>query len=184
MRFPGSNSESRRRSGSIGREVFQFAVTWIVFFGIYLLLTQDCSPPELVAGAAAAGLGAALLEGLAVINAQPIRFRISWLPRLLGQLPVAVLKDSARLLRFLWTYLVEGRKERMGAGQIVSRPFDPGHKECAGEAWTRQALVVLGICLPPNSFTIIVECPPDQVLVHELVPSGPDRSHRDPEWPL
>ena len=129
-------------------------------------------------------MAAVLLEGLALINAQPIRFRANWLPRLLGQLPIAVLKDCVRLIHYLGTCLAAGRREQMGAGRIVPRPFDPEHEERAGEAWTRQALVVLGICLPPNSFAIIVECPPDQVEVHDLLSSGPARSRRDPEWPL
>jgi hypothetical protein len=183
---PDPNSESRHRSGSLGRGIFQFAVTWAIFFGVYLLLTQDCSVPELLAGAAAAGLAAALLEGLALINARQFRFRASWFGRVLGQLPAAVLRDCVRLIRFLGTYLVTGRSERLGAGRIVSRPFDPEREERAGEARAREALVVLGICLPPNSFAIMVEDPPGRVLVHELVPSAQDRTrgHQDPEWPF
>jgi hypothetical protein len=180
----GSSAESRRQSSNLWRETFRFLVTWIVFFGVYLLLTQDGSLPELAAGGAAAGLAAVLLEGLRLINAQPFRVRASWLARLLRQVPLAVLSDCVRLIRFLGTYLVTDQRERLAAGQIISRPFDPEHEENPGEAWTRQALVVLGICLPPNSIAIIFEPSPDRLLVHELIPSGQAQGHQDPEWPF
>jgi hypothetical protein len=184
VRLSGSSSESRRRSGSLWREIFRFAVTWVIFSGVYLLLGEDCSPPELAAGSAAAGLAAALLEGLRLINAQPFRLRVSWLARLLRQVPLAALRDSVRLMRFLGTCLVTGQRERLAAGQIISRPFDPNHEDRPGEARARQVLVVLGISLPPNSFAVACEGPPDRLLVHELVPSGQAQNHRDPEWPL
>jgi hypothetical protein len=160
-------------------------VTWLLFFGVYLLLAQDCSPPELVAGSASAGLATSLLEGLRRVNAQPFRVRASWWPRLLRQVPITVLRDSVRLIRLLGTWPLGGRRrERSAAGQIVSRHFDSSHEERVGEARARQALVVLSISLPPNSFAIAVESPPDRLLVHELVPSRPAESYQDPEWPL
>lgn len=132
-------------------------------FVAWILLVDTIAVQELVLGAAAAGVAAAV--GFAVQRRGYIRFRprARWLlqtPRLAWN----VLVDCALLGQALWRRVV--RREAV-EGITIRVPFDYGDE--GGRDGARRALVNVSVSLTPNSFVIDIDPEAHSLLVHQLV---------------
>ena len=72
------------------------------------------------------------------------------------------------------------------AGRFRELPFDTETGSQPGEAAARQALVIAGISLAPNTFVVVVNEKPASgtLLAHQLVPSLEPPGRGDRLWPL
>lgn len=148
-------------------------VTWVLLFGLYLLLSGQASGEELVAAAlsAAAAVGSGLLVRR-FGGPRVYRFRAAWLTR------AAVPLKSLLLDLLLVGRVLLGAMVRRAAGGIILRqPFDD--RDDTPLAAARGALVVLGASFAPN--TVALGIAPRRLVLHRLQPRPPSP---DREWPV
>jgi multisubunit Na+/H+ antiporter MnhE subunit len=140
--------------------------TWALLFGVWMLLVDNDTLPELLAGAGAAALAAVGSELVRAQRIAQVRVRLSWLARVwkpLARIPL----DTAMVI---WALALElsGRRHRRGAFRAL-RFRAPGADP---EAVARRALAEALGSLAPNTFVIGVDTERELLLVHQLVPGG------------
>ncbi|HEX3445235.1 MAG TPA: Na+/H+ antiporter subunit E [Chthoniobacterales bacterium] len=144
--------------------------SWLILWGLYLLLAGAINPAELVFGAAVALISTAVFR--IAHHHSPAHFvAIKNCLRPLSRLPGKVFADCAIVLLAIWS-----RK----SGRFREIKFNPGNR--SNVSATRRALVVVGASLAPNSFVVRLSFERGTLLLHEFV-IRPDRT-RDEEWPL
>jgi multisubunit Na+/H+ antiporter MnhE subunit len=154
------------------RRLASWAVWWTLLFGLWLLLVGTVERLELIAGAAAAALGAAAAEAVRAQGLLRFRLERRWLAR--GWRPFArTVPDFALVTAALLRSLVRRRPVR---GKFRALPFPAGGTDAASAG--RRAFATVAGSLAPN--TLVVDVDPDEklILVHELEP------RRSPGGPL
>lgn len=134
---------------------------WVVAIGLWLVLSDRLTTPELLTGAGASALAATLAEVVRGQADRPLAFRLRWLRPALA-IPGQVAHDTWRAGVVLARTLV-GRPPVSG---LVEVPIDPDSAVLRDE--TALALLVAGRSAPPGS--IVVEADADRrvLVVHCL----------------
>lgn len=143
--------------------ILLFGAWWAAMFAAWFALVDTVAMPEIVLGAFAAAIAAAV--AVAVHRRGYIRFRprARWL-RQTPRLAWTVVADSALLAGALWRRVVHGEAVE---GRTLRIAFDHGGDN--GRDGARRALVNLSISLTPNSFVIDIDPEAHSLLVHQLV---------------
>jgi multisubunit Na+/H+ antiporter MnhE subunit len=136
-------------------------ISWILFLGIYLLLSGKADVSETVAGAAAATVAILLVALLRekfklTLMMKPIWFLLLW------RIPPAMISESWLLLKALVQRL---RGEEPDA-LLIEYPF-PGPDDEHHTA--RLAFMTFGVCITPNSYLVYYDRKNKRVLVRQLV---------------
>jgi multisubunit Na+/H+ antiporter MnhE subunit len=147
---------------------------WVVLFGLWLLLVDTLTYPEVLAGAVAAAIAA--FVALEVRLHSNVRFqpRLRWL-LLLGNVPGGILRDSATLAAVLWRRLVRGERPH-GAFRTLRFSACADNPESA--AWRAFATVTTSIT--PNTYVIGFDRERGIALIHQLVPDPPEKLRNTP----
>ncbi len=129
----------------------------------WMIIDDSIALAELLAGAGAAAIGAALVETAS--HQASVRFgvRLAWLPRALG-LPRQVLAETGVVFAALWRLVAHGQEPRSG---FVSEPARYGPDTPEGRL--RRALLVGARSLAPNTFVLGIDRERDVMVVHKLV---------------
>ncbi len=142
-------------------------VTWLVWWAVllafWIVLDWSVAPDELLAGAAAAAIGAFLAELAGHQAAIRLRVRAAWLVPAV-RLPAEVARDTVIVFAALWRRLARGEEPASGFRELPAR--------CGGDtaaAVTRRALLVGGRSLAPNSLVVGIDAGRDVMLIHQLV---------------
>jgi multisubunit Na+/H+ antiporter MnhE subunit len=164
----------RDNSNRLLRSVALFAAWWVAMFAAWIVLVDTLARPELVLGAAAAAVAAAIAFVVQRRGYMLFRPRPRWL-RQAPRLAWTVLVDSGLLGRALWLRIV--RREPV-EGTTIRVAFDYGGEN--GRDAARRALVNVSISLTPNSFVIDIDPEAHSLLVHQLVarPLDPVLEHQ------
>jgi len=137
-------------------------VTWALLFGVWMLLVDNDSRPEVIAGAVAAALAAAASELVRAQRIAEVRVRTRWLARAwrpLARIPLDVV--------IVLGALVHPRKARgsFRALRFRSAGDDP-------EAGAARALTEVLGSLAPNTYVVGVDTNRHLLIVQQLVPRG------------
>ncbi|HUA48389.1 MAG TPA: hypothetical protein VMA77_24335 [Solirubrobacteraceae bacterium] len=140
----------------------------VAFFAIYLLLADSVQTPELITGAVAAVLAAALATLLGNFRSVDVRVRPSML-RYAYRPFIALVTDSGRAVWALVQLLVLRRPVR---GRFrVARYTATGDRD---EAAARRVLTEWAGSLGANRYVIGIDPEREQLIVHEMIPArGP-----------
>jgi multisubunit Na+/H+ antiporter MnhE subunit len=157
--------EKRRRPAriSFSRRAGSWLNWWVLLMSFWVILDDSLDTDELLAGAAAAAIGAFLAELASYQAATRFRLRIDWASRALG-LPAQVARDTFIVFWALWRRLANGEEPRSG---FSTEPVRYGTQTADGK--TRRALLVGAMSLAPNSFALGLDPDRDEVVVHKLV---------------
>lgn len=140
----------------------------IVLFGLWMLLVDNLHEPELVTGAVAAVITAALGEVVFRARSEHVRITPGMLRRLHRPF-VLLVTDTVRVIGALGARLLLGR-EVTGCFRAVRYRATTPHAEDRG----RRILTEWGASLAANRYVVGVDVDEGYLLVHELVPaSGP-----------
>jgi multisubunit Na+/H+ antiporter MnhE subunit len=147
----------------IARRAGAWLAWWVLLMSFWVVLDNSIDTDELLAGAAAAALGAWLAE-FALHQAGPrVRMRIEWVIPALS-LPGDVARDTAIVFAALWRRLVRGEEPPSGFRQV---PVRYGGDTAEGE--TRRVLLVGGKSVAPNSFVLGLDAGRGLMVIHQLV---------------
>lgn len=155
------NGESRR--ARLARRAGVWLLWWLLLTSFWLIVDDSTAPDEVMAGAAAAVLGATLAELVTYQAGTRLRLRVRWLVLALG-LPGQVLKDTGIVFAALWRRLAHGEQPPSGFREI---PVRYGSDTVEGRA--RRALLVGGRSVAPNSFALGLDAEREVMVVHQLV---------------
>jgi len=159
---PPAGGQAVRRAGA-------WLVWWVLLMSFWVILDDSLATDELVAGAAAAALGATLAELAGHQSGLRLRIRAEWLTPV-GRLPVQVVRDTCIIFAALWRRVTRGQAPRSGFVAVRLRPPDDAADERSWrvlETWRRS--------VAPNSFALGIDQDRQVVIVHQLVRSGADR---------
>lgn len=164
----GASYEPRSGRATRAGGALAFAGWWAVLLGLWLALANRLSAQELVAGAAAASIGA----GAAVLvrAERPVlpRPRAAWLLELWRPL-LAIPGD-------LWTLgrgLVAALAGRTPGGEVQLVAFAAAE---GPEGAARRVLATIAHSIPPNSVVIGFDDEHGAIIVHRLAPADSERS--------
>jgi hypothetical protein len=129
----------------------------------WVVLDYSVATDELLAGAGAAALGAALAELAAEQARTRFRMRLRWLAPAL-RLPGDTVRDTMIVLAALGRRLLTGRQPNSGYREL---PVAYGDDTAAGQ--TRRALLIGGQSVAPNSFALGLDAERGVMVVHQLV---------------
>jgi len=159
----------RRPSGGVptAHRVRAWAVWWVLLMAFWVILGYSVATDELLAGAAAAALGALLAELAGHQAAARLRIRAGWVPRALS-LPGQVARDTMIVFTALWRRLAHGTQPASGFREMPVRYGDD-----TVEGRTRRLLLIGARSVAPNSFALGIDKDRDVMVVHQLVvPDG------------
>ncbi len=145
------------------RRVSAWLVWWVVLMSFWVILDDSIASDELLAGAAAAALGATLAEVASHQADVRFRMRIEWVVPAL-RLPGQVARDTMVVFAALWRQLAHGQEPRSGFRTLPARY---GGQDA--EALTRRVLLVGGRSVAPNSFVLGLDSERNVMVVHQLV---------------
>jgi multisubunit Na+/H+ antiporter MnhE subunit len=147
------------------RRPLAWALWFVAFFWIWMLLVGDWNRVEWIAGTIVAAVAATIAELLRASTRMQLLVPLDVLRKSALVLPM-VFVDFGILVVALARSLATGRVTR---GQYVSRPIDPGPKTTsAGVA--RRAWIVLLAGYSPNAYVVDIDAERETVLLHDLVP--------------
>jgi multisubunit Na+/H+ antiporter MnhE subunit len=140
------------------KQIARPAAWWLGLFGFWLLLVGTSESLELVAGACAAALGAAVAEG--------VHSRLAFDASLLAgawRIPWRILRDFALITWALVLHVTDVRPVRSSWVEVrFPRAGEPGRRAVAA---------ALG-SVSPNAIVAEVDRERNVAVVHELVPSS------------
>jgi hypothetical protein len=152
--------------------VLAFVVAWwLVLLGWWVLLVGTNAGIELVAGACAAALGAALAAGLRRRRLLAFRFEAPWLTKTL-RVPWHVAREFTVVAWALALHLARVRPVRSTYRAFA---FPAGRVDPVSRG--RRALVTAADAVSPNTIPVDMDCERDLLLRHEL---DPRRTTNDP----
>jgi multisubunit Na+/H+ antiporter MnhE subunit len=144
-----------------------WAIWWVLLMAFWVILDYSVATDELLAGAAAAALGALLAELAGHQAAARLRMRAGWVPRALS-LPGQVARDTMIVFTALWRRLAHGTQPASGFREMPVRYGDD-----TVEGRTRRLLLIGARSVAPNSFALGIDKDRDVMVVHQLVvPEG------------
>jgi multisubunit Na+/H+ antiporter MnhE subunit len=145
------------------RRIGAWVVWWALLMSFWVVLDDSIAVDELLAGAAAAALGAFLAELIGHQAATRFRMRIEWLVPALS-LPVQVARDTVIIFGALWRRLAHGTLPPSGFRKVPVR-----YGGDTAEDRTRRALLIGGRSVAPNSFALGIDEERDVMVIHQLV---------------
>jgi multisubunit Na+/H+ antiporter MnhE subunit len=148
---------------SFSRRAGSWLVWWTLLMSFWIILDDSLDTDELLAGAAAAAIGAFLAELAGHQADTRFRMRIEWVGKAL-RLPARVATDTFIVFAALWRLLAHGQEPHSG---FTAEPVRHGNDTAEGR--TRRALLVGAMSLAPNSFALGIDPDRDEVIVHKLV---------------
>ena len=159
----GSHDRFADPEAARGRSIASAGAWWAAMFVAWVALGDTVAPQELVLGAFAAGITAAVAYAVHRRGYISFRPRARWLTQT-PRLTWTVLADCGLLAGALWRRVV--RREEV-AGRTIRIAFDYGGDN--GRDGARRALVNLSVSLTPNSFVVDIDPEANSLLVHQLV---------------
>lgn len=158
-----------RHRGLAGRRLATWLGWWVVLMAIWVIVDDSIGRDELIAGALAAAVSAALTEVASHQARVGYRFRIGWLAAA-ARLPGQVARETAVVFAALGRRIVSGQEP---AGGFVAEPVRAGPDTDAGR--TRRALLVGAQSLSPNKFVLGIDAGRGVLIAHKLVLAPGDR---------
>jgi multisubunit Na+/H+ antiporter MnhE subunit len=140
-----------------------WVVWWVLLMSFWEILNDSIAPDEVLAGAGAAALAAALAELIAYQAAARFRMRIEWAAPAV-YLPGQVLSDTVTVFAALWRRLARGEEPPSGFRELPARFGDD-----SDEGVARRVLLVGGRSVAPNTFVLGIDRERDVMIVHQLV---------------
>jgi multisubunit Na+/H+ antiporter MnhE subunit len=158
-------SGRRQRQGRtpITHRVRAWLAWWALLLAFWVVLDYSTERNEVLAGAAAAAMGAFLAELVARAAGVRLRMRARWLRPAL-RLPWQVVTDTAVVFAALWRRLARGEQPASGFREVPVR-----HGGDSAEDLTRRVLLIGGRSVAPNAFALGIDAEHDVMVVHELV---------------
>lgn len=147
----------------LARRIGAWVSWWVVLMSLWVILDDSIALDELLAGAAAAALGALLAETAGYQAATRLRMRAEWLAPAL-RLPAQLVQDTGIVFAALWRRVTRGEEPPSGFREL---PVRFGDQTVAGK--TRRALLVGGRSFAPNSFALGIDEDRDVMVIHQLV---------------
>jgi len=147
----------------LARRVGAWLTWWVLLMSFWVILDDSIATDELLAGAAAAAIGAFLAELVTYQAATRLRMRIEW-AALAFRLPAEVARDTGIVFAALYRRLARGEEPPSGFRALPARYGD----ETAGGK-TRRALLVGGTSVAPNTFVLGIDRERDVMVIHQLV---------------
>ncbi len=147
-----------------------WVATWVLLYALWLLLTYDTAPSELIAGAIGATVGATaaeLVRGQGLVRFRP---KGSWFLRS-WRVPKEMVRDTTTVFMALWRHLFLGDRVQ-GAWRAL--PYEAGGDDPRSAA--RRALVTAAISATPNTYVVGIDAKSNVMLVHQLVPAPRDEA--------
>jgi multisubunit Na+/H+ antiporter MnhE subunit len=177
--MPGSFGEAGDRAGRSGapargpageppaQRVRAWLTWWVLLMSFWVAADDSVELDELLAGAAAAALGATLAEVARHQAGLRLRVRPEWLVPAL-RLPGQVGRDTIVVFMALWRRLARGEEPHSG---FLAEPVSYGGD--GDEEATRRTLLVGGRSVAPNTFVLGLDRERDVMVVHRLVIAEP-----------
>lgn len=138
-------------------------VWWVLLMSLWIILDDSLATDELLAGAGAAALGAALAEMAMCQSRARFRMRIEWVAPAL-RLPADVVRDTGVVFAALWRLIARGEQP---CSRFLAQPVRYGGQ--SAEDTTRRVLLVGARSLAPNSFVLGLDQERNVMIVHQLV---------------
>ena len=148
------------------KELLPAVLMWLALVGLWMLLSGSMVLSELVAGAAAAAIGAFAFEVVRRRGEVRFRPRARWLLRA-WRLPPRVFSDAWKVS---WALLVGLVRRRPVRGRFKEVPFRTGGTDPRSSA--RRTLVTVAASLSANAYVVDLDQENGTLLVHELVPQS------------
>jgi hypothetical protein len=166
----GSPSRGGAAARALAREAAAWAVWWVLLMSFWMILDNSAALDELLAGTGAAALAAVFVQRVTARAGVRFRVRARWLARA-ARLPWEVLRDTGIVFAALWRRVARGEQP---ASRLRELPAGYGGTDAASVA--RRVLLVAGRSVAPNAFAAGLEPGREVLVVHELVPPGPEAS--------
>src|SRR5579864_4860755 len=163
---PLAGEPRERRAGDrrpASARVGTWLTWWVLLMSFWTMIDDSLGTDELLAGAAAAALGATFAELVSYQAATRFRMRFEWLASVL-RLPGQVASDMVTVYRALWRRISRGEQPDSA---FVTEPVRFG--DDTAEGMTRRALLIGARSLAPNSFALGIDADTDTIVLHELV---------------
>ena len=157
----------RRLDVPLVRRVGSWLVWWVLMMSFWVMLDDSIRTDELLAGAGAAVLAAALAELVTYQAGVRFRMRIEWLVPAL-RLPGQVAGDMVIVYAALWRRLTHGEQPPSAFLELPARFGDD-----SPEGATRRTLLIGGTSVAPNTFALGLDSGRDVMVVHRLVAGKP-----------
>jgi hypothetical protein len=140
----------------------------VLLMSFWMIMNNSAALDEVLAGTGAAALAALFVQRVSARAG--VRFRARWLVPA-ARLPWDALRDTCIVFAALWRRVARGEQPASALREIPARygGTDP-------ESVTRRVLLVAGRSVAPNAFAVALEPGRDVLVVHELVPPGPEAS--------
>jgi hypothetical protein len=140
----------------------------VLLMSFWMIMNNSAALDEVLAGTGAAALAALFVQRVSARAG--VRFRARWLVPA-ARLPWDALRDTGIVFAALWRRVARGEQPASALREIPARygGTDP-------ESVTRRVLLVAGRSVAPNAFAVALEPGRDVLVVHELVPPGPEAS--------
>ncbi|MHB8504939.1 MAG: hypothetical protein ACYDEN_04360 [Acidimicrobiales bacterium] len=160
----GSGSP-RRETGEVSaaRRVGSWVVWWTLLMAFWVWVDDSVALPELLAGAAAAAIGATVAELVQHQSGLHFRPRIEWVAPAVG-LPARLVRDLAVVLVALWRRVAHGEDP---PSRVTVLPVAYG--EDTPEGMTRRLLIIGGTSFTPATFALGLDEELGGLVVHQLV---------------
>ena len=165
-----SPPRGRPAARALARGAAAWAVCWVLLMSFWMILNNSAALDEVLAGTGAAALAALFVQRLSARDGVRFRIRARWLVPA-ARLPWDVLRDTGIVFAALWRRVTRGEQPASALRELPVRygGTDP-------ESVTRRVLLVAGRSVAPNAFAASLESGRDVLVVHELVPPGPEAS--------
>jgi len=131
--------------------------------GLWVALDDSLAFDELLAGAGAAAIAAAIAQAACHLAGLRFRMRPGWLLPAL-RLPAQAVADTVAVYLVLWRKLTRGEDPSGGFAEVL---VDPGEDGPAG--MLRRVLIIGGRSFTPSSFVLGIDCERRVMVVHRLV---------------
>ncbi len=162
--MPDAADRSRHpRRREFARRAGSWLGWWVVLMAIWVIVDDSTGRDELIAGALAAAVSAALTEVASHQAGVGYRIRIGWLAAAV-RLPGQVLRETVVVFGALGRRIAAGTEP---AGGFVAEPVRPGPDTERGR--TRRALLVGAQSLSPNKFVLGIDADRGVLISHKLV---------------
>jgi multisubunit Na+/H+ antiporter MnhE subunit len=147
----------------VGRRARSWLVWWVILMAFWVIIDYSILRAELLAGAAAAALGAFVAEAACCQAGVRFRMRARWLLPAL-RLPGEVVRDTLIVFGALARRLLRGEQPDSGWREL---PVRVGDDSPAGV--TRRVLLVGGRSIAPNTYVAGLDKRRGVMIVHQLV---------------
>src|SRR5580692_5629812 len=145
------------------RRVGSWLGWWVLMMSFWVMLDDSIRTDELLAGAGAAALAAALAELVTYQAGVRFRMRIEWLVPAL-RLPGEVARDMVIVYGALWRRLARGEQPPSAFLELPARFGDD-----SAQGATRRTLLIGGTSVAPNTFVLGIDSATNLMVVHRLV---------------